>query len=239
MNNNNPLRVVLLDLDGTINQSHAGIIASAKQAMRDVNFPIPDEDEMMRFVGPSILESWVRIGMPESLHMKALSLYREYYTQKAVFNDPNHPGEHLTGDKLCKVYDGIPAQLQRLRDDGYYLAIATCKPEYQALPVCQYFGVDSMVDAIFGASQDMSRIHKDEVIRYGFDTLGFNASRGDRALMVGDRWTDVDGALACNLDCLGCSWGYAEPQELQSHGAYRVIDRVDELAQAVESYFSK
>ncbi len=57
--------------------------------------------------------------------------------------------------------------------------------------------------------------------------------------MVGDRWTDVDGAIACGLDCLGCRWGYAEAGELEEHGAYRIIDTVDELAAAVNDYFAK
>ena len=56
--------------------------------------------------------------------------------------------------------------------------------------------------------------------------------------MVGDRWTDADGAKACGLDCLGCGWGYAEPGELKAHGAYRILDSVDELAKAVEEYFA-
>ena len=77
------------------------------------------------------------------------------------------------------------------------------------------------------------------VIRYCFDSIGFDADAGDRALMVGDRWTDVDGAIACGLDCLGCRWGYAEAGELEEHGAYRIIDTVDELAAAVNDYFAK
>mgnify|MGYP002245123344 CR=1 FL=1 len=26
--------------------------------------------------------------------------------------------------------------------------------------------------------------------------------------MIGDRYTDIDGAHACNLDAIGCRWGY-------------------------------
>ena len=71
-----------------------------------------------------------------------------------------------------------------------------------------------------------------------FDHIGFDEAAGDKALMVGDRWTDADGAKACGLDCLGCGWGYAEPGELKEHGAYKVIDSVSELAQTIEDYFA-
>ena len=56
-----------------------------------------------------------------------------------------------------------------------------------------------MVDGIYGASTDNSRIDKDQVIRYCFDSIGFDADAGDRALMVGDRWTDVDGAIVGSI----------------------------------------
>lgn len=50
---------------------------------------------------------------------------------------------------------------------------------------------------------------------------------------------DVDGAKLNGLDCLGCGWGYAEPNELREHGAYRVVPFVSELADAVNDYFTE
>ena len=76
-------------------------------------------------------------------------------------------------------------------------------------------------------------------IRYCFDLIGFDAESGDRAVMVGDRWTDIDGARTCGVDTIGCRWGYAEPGEMEEHGAYEIIDRVDQLADAVERYFAQ
>ena len=133
---------------------------------------------------------------------------------------------------------GVVDTIAKLRADGYYLAIASCKPQYQCIPICEHFHLDTMVDGIYGASEDNSRLDKDQVIRWAFQHIDFDENAGDKALMVGDRWTDADGAKACGLDCLGCGWGYAEPGELKAHGAYRILDSVDELAQAVEEYFA-
>ena len=139
---------------------------------------------------------------------------------------------------LIQVIAACGKQLAQLRAKGYYLAIATCKPEYQALPICEHFHVDQMVDGIYGASRDNSRIDKDQVIRYCFDLIGFDAEAGDRAVMVGDRWTDIDGARACGIDTIGCRWGYAEPGEMEEHGAAVIIDSVDQLTDAVDQYFA-
>ena len=58
------------------------------------------------------------------------------------------------------LYPGIPEQLTTLREAGYYLAVATCKPEYQAKPVCDHFHITELVDGIYGASTDNSRVDK-------------------------------------------------------------------------------
>lgn len=210
------MRVVLLDLDGTITQSHQGIIACAKKAMKELNMPIPDDAEMRRFIGPSILESFQRNHMPEDLQDLGVQLYRKYYSQVPTFEDPNNSGTLITGNFLNRLYDGIDEQLNILRESGFYLAIASCKPEYQIEPIAKRFGIDKMVDAIYGASRDMSRIKKAQVIRYAFENMKFELNE-DKALMVGDRWTDVDGAKECGIDCLGCGWGYAEQNELYLH----------------------
>lgn len=233
----NKRKILLLDLDGTLTQSDAGIIACAKLAMGELGQPIPDDAEMQRFIGPSILESFQRNHMPESLQKKGVALYRKYYSEVATFDDPKNPGHKIPGCLLNRVYDGIPEQLVALRESGFYMVTASCKPEYQIKPICDYFGLTTLIDGIYGASRDMSRITKPQVIRYVFDNIHYDPSCGDLALMIGDRWTDADGAKDCGLDCLGCAWGYAEPGELASHGSYRIIDTVGELCSAVNEYF--
>lgn len=231
-------RIVLLDLDGTLTRSDPGIIASVTKAFEGIGMPVPDREELQRFIGPAIIESMRRNHVPDDKLDQAVAIYRDYYSKRAVFDDPNNPGQKVPGRLYNSLYNGIAQQLTQLRDDGYYLALATCKPEYQAMLICRHFHVASMVDGIFGASADTSRIDKDQVIRYAFESIGITDAGKQDALMVGDRWTDVDGAKDCGLDCLGCGWGYAEPGELSSHGAYRIIDTVAELTAAINEYFA-
>ena len=125
-----------------------------------------------------------------------------------------------------------------MRADGYRLIVATCKPEPQAIAVSEHFHINDMVDGLYGASMDRSRLNKDQVIRYVFEHIEYDAQSGDCAIMVGDRWTDMDGGRATGCGTLGCRWGYAEPGELEEHGAERIIDTVDELHDAVVDMFS-
>lgn len=234
-----PRRVVLLDLDGTLTESGPGIIKCVIKAFEAVDVPVPNDEALQRFIGPAIIDSMKLNGIPPQKLDEAVRVYRHFYGDANVFDDPNEPGRKVPGHLVNSMYEGIPEQLRKMREMGYYLAVCTAKPEYQAIPICEHFHLTDLVDGIYGASKDNSRITKEAVITYALDRIGVDRNSGDRALMVGDRWTDVDGAKLNGLDCLGCGWGYAEPNELREHGAYRVVPFVSELADAVNDYFTE
>ncbi|KAB7366759.1 HAD hydrolase-like protein, partial [Bifidobacterium longum] len=169
--------------------------------------------------------------------VRAVDIYRSYYGDRAVFDDPNEPGNKVPGRLVNVVFPGIREQLLKLHADGYYLALASCKPEYQCMPICDHFHLTELLDGIYGASKDNSRLDKDQVIRYCFDKIGFDAAAGDRAVMIGDRYTDIDGAHACNLDAIGCRWGYAPAGEMEEHGAYEILEKPEQIEEAVNRYF--
>lgn len=60
-----PMKVVLLDLDGTLTKSDGGIIASVVKTFEELGRPVPDDAELHRFIGPAIIESLRRNHVPE------------------------------------------------------------------------------------------------------------------------------------------------------------------------------
>ena len=49
-----PKKVVLLDLDGTLTKSDPGIIGCVVKAFEEMGYPVPDDAELHRFIGPAI-----------------------------------------------------------------------------------------------------------------------------------------------------------------------------------------
>lgn len=49
---------VLFGMDGTLLDSAAGVIASAAKALAAVGAPVPSSEEMRRYVGPPMIESF-------------------------------------------------------------------------------------------------------------------------------------------------------------------------------------
>ena len=60
-----PKKVVLLDLDGTLTKSDPGIIGCVVKAFEEMGYPVPDDAELHRFIGPAISESMQRNGIPD------------------------------------------------------------------------------------------------------------------------------------------------------------------------------
>lgn len=230
-------KIVLIDLDGTLTRSDEGIISSVKYAYRDNNIPVPDDKTLNSFIGPAIMDSMRRTGVSEEKLPDMVKSYRYAY-RNPIFDDPKHPGEKLPGMYLNEVYGGIFEALDEMHAKGYYLAVCTAKPEPQALPICEHFDLMEHMDALYGASNDASRINKDQVVAYACEKLNYKPGE-DLALMVGDRWTDVDGARdGAHLDCVGARWGYADPGELEEHGCYAFAQTPRDLPAVVDEYFA-
>lgn len=236
MNNRN---IVLLDLDGTCVKSAEGILASVKLTYEHFRMELPSAEELQTFIGPPLLDSFRTHGF-ENNAQDAVDIFRESYT-KPYFDDPQAPGQCIPGLYLSRMYFGLLGQLQKLREAGYVLAVATAKPQLEAIRLCEHIGLEYLVTGIYGASggADVSRLHKNQIIKYAFEKLHYDESQGDRAVMVGDRWTDIDGAHDNNIPAIGVGWGYAAEGELEKHKADVIAENVDDLLDAVNSVFSR
>lgn len=197
---------ILFDLDGTITESGPGIMNSARYALEKMGFPPLGEDILRKFVGPPLAESFMRFaGMTREEAAQAILCYREYYKPRGIFEN--------------RLYDGVKEMLGRLKESGRTLALATSKPEVFAKQILEHFCVDHYFDAVCGALLDEKRVEKAEIIAYTLETLGLSGRDKEKALMVGDREYDVQGAARNGLDCLGVLYGYGSRAELENAGA--------------------
>lgn len=233
-------RIVLLDLDGTLTRSDPGILAAVRYAYQHNGLQVPDDKTLNSFIGPAIMSSMRRCGVQEKDMPAMIASYRDAYSNKDVFDDPQHLGQKVPGMYLNSVFAGMPEALRTLRAQGYELYVCTAKPEYQAKPICDRFGLTQLVSGVYGASEDNTRIDKDQVVAYTLEQIHYDPKAGQLAVMVGDRWTDVDGARdGGRLQTIGARWGYADPGELEQHGAVSIAETTGDLVDAVNAYFGQ
>ena len=118
----------------------------------------------------------------------------------------------------------MPELVQRLRDRGAKVVVATGKPTKFTVDILESAGLGGLFDDVLGSEFDGTRGQKWEVIAELLDRHG-----SEGAVMVGDRDNDVNGAKKCGIPCVGVAWGYAEPGELLAAGAVSLAQTVNEL----------
>ncbi|MGW6131272.1 HAD hydrolase-like protein [Cellulomonas sp. NPDC055163] len=209
-------RLALLDLDGTLTDSAPAITASVRAAYAAMGVPAPDDATLRTFVGPPIWDNFTAHGVPPELVETGIAAYRADYAERA------------TRDAV--LYPGIARLLTALRAAGLRTAVATSKPEPTARRVVAHFGLDVLVDGVFGATFDQSRASKAAVVAHALDSLDAwdLVARGE-VVMVGDRHHDVLGSRAHGVECVAVTWGYAPPGELDAAAPLATVASVDEL----------
>ena len=213
-------RLILFDLDGTLTESHPGIIRSIQHALEKMGLPVLPEKDLMPFVGPPLRDSFVDIiHMTEEEASLAIACYREYFSTKGKYEN--------------SVYDGIPELLERLREEGYRLGIASSKPETFVRDILDHFGLTRYFHIICGAAMDGSLSEKPDIIRYALRQSGYDmddaAVLRREVVMVGDRKYDVTGAHAMGMSAIGVTWGYGSREELEESGADALAADPEEL----------
>lgn len=205
---------IFFDLDGTLTDSKEGVLESVRFAITSMGCPVPEEQDLLKFIGPPLQKSFMLYcGFSPEEAQEALRLFREQYVPVGQFKNRPAPG--------------IAEMMDRLRARGCTLALASSKAESQCVSICDRFGFTPHLAVIAGSSDNRDQ-SKADVIRKAMGCLGLTDPR--RALMVGDRKYDVEGARACGMDCVGVEFfGYASPGELAEAGAVAVVQTPEEL----------
>lgn len=211
-------RTVLFDLDGTLTDSSASILNCVRYALNKMHWEIPDETVLKKFLGPPLDYSYAEFcGMNAEQVRETVTLHRERYKEYCVT-------ENL-------LYDGICGVLERLQTAGLRLAVATSKPERFSVPILEGFGIKSFFTAVCCAPANGADVGKAAVIKNALAACGEDDL--SRAVMIGDRFYDIEGAKAVGIASIGALYGYGSREELEKYGADYIAESPDEIVKII------
>lgn len=212
-------RILLFDLDGTISDPKEGITKSVQYALQKMGINEPDLEKLTPFIGPPLQVSFKEFyGFSNDQTDQAIAYYRERFKEKGMFENV--------------LYEGIPALLAKLKDDGYRLAIATSKLTSFSEEILRYFKIQHFFEVIVGSNLDGTRSDKADVISYLLDYYN-DYVRADM-VMIGDRKYDIIGAQINNIESIGVTYGYGSKEELTAAKATYIVHSIDELQAIIE-----
>ena len=211
-------KYVLFDLDGTLTDSAPGIKNSVIYALDKFGIKATHE-ELDCFIGPPLVDSFMEYyGFSKEDADKAVVFYREYFSEKGIFQN--------------EVYEGVPEVLAELKNSGAKLALATSKPKPFADRILKHFDLEKYFDVVCGATFDGNLSKKGDIVRLALEELGANK---DESILVGDRKHDVYGAHENGIPCLAVLYGYGDRQELEACHADFITDKLNLLSFKKES----
>lgn len=211
---NKVFQYLLFDLDGTLTDPKLGITTCVQLALRHFGIEEPDLDKLEGFIGPPLWDSFREFyGFDEEQTKEAIRVFRERFGTVGLYEN--------------EVYPGIPEMLARLKAAGKKLALASCKAYVYMEKILRHFDIEQYFDVIVGSELDGTRSKKDEVIEEALRQLCHNDKKeNDKAVMIGDRKFDIQGAKKFGIRSIGVSFGYAPPGELEQAGADYIVDTV-------------
>ena len=210
------IKYLLFDLDGTITDPKEGITKCVQYALS--KFDIEEDcDNLLSFIGPPLTDSFMDFyGFDKQKAELAIKYYRERYAKIGLFEN--------------SAIDGIHEVLEKLKNSGYTLAVATSKPTCFAISICEKYDFSKYFDIIMGSELDGTRTKKSEII---YEVLKQLNAKPEEVVMIGDRKYDIIGAKEVGTASIGVRFGYAEDGELEKAGADFIVGTPNELLSCI------
>ena len=190
------MRTIVFDLDGTLADTSADLIAAANACFRGLghgDLLDPGQDALTAFHGGRAM---LRLGFSRLGIEDDALVGSQYAPLLAAY------AEGI--DTHTRLYPGAVEAVLALREGGYRTAICTNKPEGLAELLLTRLGVRGLFDSLIGA--DTLPTRKPDVAPYVASVL---RAGGDprRSLLVGDTETDRRTAEAAGVPCILVSFG--------------------------------
>jgi pyrophosphatase PpaX len=203
--------VVLFDLDGTVIDSGAIILASMRHAAREVlGADVPDEQLMAAVGGP---------GLEAQMHALAPDRAEELVTVYRAHNEPLH-------DELA-CCAGMEDVLVRLKAEGRRLGIVTAKRRQTVELAFARLPIEHLFETVVGGDETERHKPDPQPLLLGLERLD---ARPEEAAYVGDAPFDIKAAKAAGLFAVGVTWGGIHARErLEAEEPDALIDTPEEL----------
>ena len=187
---------VVFDLDGTLADTSADLIAAANACFRGLghgDLLDPVTDALTAFHGGRAM---LKLGLERVGAMDEAVISAQYPLLLAAY---------AAGiDTHTRLYPGVVPAIEALRSAGYATAICTNKPEGLAQTLVTRLGIRGLFDSLIGADTLPTRKPDPAPYRAAVAQAGGDPAR---ALLVGDTETDRKTAAAAGVPCVLVTFG--------------------------------
>ncbi len=219
------MRTVVFDLDGTLADTAADLVAAANACLRGLGLGDrldPATDQLTAFGGGKAM---LRLGFDRAgRRWTEADIDAQYLVLLAAYADAI--AVHT------RMYPGAVAAVETLRAAGFRTAICTNKPEGLAVDLCARLGIAPLFDALIGADTLATRKPDPAPYREAVERAGGAVTR---SLLIGDTETDAKTARAAGVPLVLVGFG-PEGGGLSRLDPDAMLERFEDLPTLVERF---
>jgi len=216
----------IFDIDGTLVDSRAIIQRSMVAAFEAVKAPPPSYNETRKIVGLELGAALdiLAPGLDGATRTRLLAGYRDaFFTFRQESSD------------VQPLYDGAVAHLERLKNAGWVLGVATGKSRRGLDGIFEMHDLQRHFDTTWCAGDGPGKPDPFMVIA-NLEAVGAMASQ---AVMIGDATHDMTMALKAGVRAQGVSWGFATREEIAGSGSHHIADSFSELDAELDAFAAR
>ncbi len=217
------MKLVVFDVDGTLVDSRALLKAASDAAFTSLGLEPPSYDRLRQIVGLSLRDGLAQLSPDPAITDALVDFYRR------SFND-----FHRNPDFVEPLYPGAAELLDRLKQDGWRIAMATGKSRRGVDMIMAMHGWADLFDSIHCADDGPGKPHPAMLLK-AMEALGAEPSG---AVMIGDTAHDIGMARAAGVRAVGVTWGFHTRAEIEAAGADLVLDTFAELGEELDRFSS-
>ena len=213
------LRLVIFDVDGTLVDSQAEIMAAMTLAFGVEGMVMPDRATVLSIVGLSLAEAFHVLcpDADEAQRARLVAAYKASFMQLRSDNQEMGP-----------LFPGALEAIAALRaQDDTLLAVATGKSRRGLDKVLERHGLTGVFHSEQVADHHPSKPNPSMILT----ALNETGVAPQKAVMLGDTTYDMDMARAAGIRTIGVTWGYHAPDTLRADA---MIDDFAALPGAVD-----
>lgn len=215
------MKLALFDVDGTLMDSQAMILASLTAAFTAEGLPLPSRPEMLGIVGLSLVKamSVLRPDDEARRHERLAEAYKQaFWSYRANKSYPEVP------------FDGALDLLRRLQTRGDVLiGIATGKAQRGVRHIIDQFGLEGVFTTIQTSDDAPSKPHPGMILQ----AMNECGAAPEDTVMIGDAVFDIDMAHAAGVRAIAVSWGFQPRDALEQAKPYAIVNDFNELEDAL------
>lgn len=213
-------KIIIFDFDGTLADTRHNIILTLQATMRDRGLELRSEEECAATIGLTLLDSF-RTMYPSMSDEDAEACVKHY---RDIFY-------RSIEESIPQLFPGVAPTLERLRDMGVVMSIASSRSSPSLLLFIRSMGIADHFSLVLGSdSVDNHKPHPEPVLK----TLEKLLFKPSEAIVVGDMPVDIVMARNASVRSVGVSYGNATREELVASGADYVIDNFAELLDIIK-----